>query len=455
MDKSAFQLCKYSPRSNNNARLHDTPIITYGRVIKVIDVQTVGVETIVQTSLSKEVYTVTLLNLSSALLEISDYPKIGDTVLLLFLQRYDLRMFAQDTVNNANAAGYNKFSGVGILLSTAKSVASTLFSCYEDNGKPVAELTSASEVYGTFTNLAAITFCRAVFDSEDETLITVLFGKGRPLVEKHLARIEREHGFWADLEKAWEEMDASVTERYSLYAPILKDIQGAQTTAVGLGKDQDGDEGKPVETDAPITETVHGKAPITRDIRSPQTITVGIGNAETEDTEEERDAPIHETYGSKAPITKDIRGPQAYKIGTGPDGPTDASVTIELDEKAAITLTSKSGITLHFDKAVSIDSSEGFDLSFTGAVTISSKDALSLLASGDIAIGSDGNLSLKANQTGTLEIGNRIATLGAMISDLLQALISFKSVGSPASHTAPDLTAAATQLKAQWDQVFT
>jgi hypothetical protein len=73
---------------------------------------------------------------------------------------------------------------------------------------------------------------------------------------------------------------------------------------------------------------------------------------------------------------------------------------------------------------------------------------------GDAKIESDGALFFKSTASGMLEIGNSIATLGAMIGDLLQACISFKSVGSPATHTAPDFTAAATQIKAKWTQVF-
>ena len=66
----------------------------------------------------------------------------------------------------------------------------------------------------------------------------------------------------------------------------------------------------------------------------------------------------------------------------------------------------------------------------------------------------DKDVFLKCSKTGTLEIGNAIATLGAMISDFLQAAVSFKSVGSPGAHTAPDFSAAAVKIIAQWDQVF-
>ena len=66
----------------------------------------------------------------------------------------------------------------------------------------------------------------------------------------------------------------------------------------------------------------------------------------------------------------------------------------------------------------------------------------------------DGAITLKNTKTEKLEFGNAIATMGAMVSDLLQACISFKSLGSPAAHTAPDFSATAGKIKAQWDQVF-
>jgi len=300
MDISAFQLLKNNDRTNANSFLHDTPIISYGRIIKVIDIQTVIAEAVIQTSLSREVYTVTLLNFSSALLEINDYPKLGDTVLLLFLQRHDPWMFVKETINNPNASGYNRFSGVGVLMSNAKNAARTVLSFFEDNGIPVARMNSSAQWHATFSNSAAITFCRAVMDSEDEQLISMVFGQGRPLIQKFLSRVEREHGFWRNSDKELVELDASVTERYSKYAPITKDVQGTQAISVGLGKDKDDN---PVETDAPIAETIHGKSPVTRNIRSPVTITVGIGNDETKDTGEQRNANTTIQYGEKADIT--------------------------------------------------------------------------------------------------------------------------------------------------------
>jgi len=237
MDLSAFQLSKHNARTNSNSRLHETPIIQYGRIIKVIDIQTVIVEAVIQVSLAQEVYTVTLLSLSSVLLEINAWPKLGDTVLLLFLQRYDSAMFVQETVKNPNATGYNQFSGVGILASTVKGFARTLLQFYEDGDEPAAEMRSASKWFTTFNAELALTFCRAIFESDDEALISMTFGEGRPFVQQFLSTVAREYGFWDDKNGDPIELDAAVTEKYSVYAPITKDIQGTQTYKIGTDKE--------------------------------------------------------------------------------------------------------------------------------------------------------------------------------------------------------------------------
>jgi hypothetical protein len=252
LDQSAFQLNKHTETTNIEGFLQNTPIINYGRIIKVIDIQTVVVESVVQTSLSRETSTITLLNLSSALLEINDYPSLGDTVLLFFLQRYDPRMFVHETVHNEKAVGYNCFSGVGILMSAAKRISETVISFTKGS----ANIESRAKWKSMFNNSMAITFCRAIADSEDEQLISMCFGEGRPFIQQFLSRVEKEHGFWHDHEGNLTELDASVKERYSKYAPIYKNIQGSQTYSIGTD-----DNGEP--TDAPIKYKLNEKSDIT------------------------------------------------------------------------------------------------------------------------------------------------------------------------------------------------
>ena len=69
----------------------------------------------------------------------------------------------------------------------------------------------------------------------------------------------------------------------------------------------------------------------------------------------------------------------------------------------------------------------------------------------------EGDVFLKSSKTGKLEVGNSVATLGAMISDLLDALSDSAPVtyGSPASHMfMPSFIAKITAIKTKWGQVF-
>jgi hypothetical protein len=362
MDISAFQLSKNSAHTNQMEWLHNTPIVSYGRIIRVIDIQTVDVEPVVQASAAKEVCTVTLISLSSDLLEVTAYPKTGDTVLLLFLQRYDKKMFiAKSIIKNRDAIGYNKFSGIGILMSTIKGFARTTISCHEDGDKPKLTINSDAETSMSLNGMLGLTFCRLVAASDDEAVINIIFGEGRPLMEQFLSSVLREHGFWKTPEGDWQELNAPVIERYSIYSPITRDVQGAQTTAIGLGMDK---AGNPVETDAPVTETIHGKAPVARDIRSPQTITIGIGNDETEDPSEQREAPVTINMGETADIDFDSRSGITAGIAK------DVDVSIGGDRKE--TVDGDVEETVGGNQKTSVDGS--YEEAVTGSAKYSSAD---------------------------------------------------------------------------------
>ena len=365
MDFSAWELLKYSKESNEHTAFLETPLINFGRIIKVIDIQTVIVESIVQVSLSKEIYTVTLLNSSSALLEVNVYPKKGDKVLLLFTQRFDPKMFMKDSVKNPNAHGYDRFTGVGMLVNVAKGLAKTLVNFFESDGKPKAEIKTSAGISGVFNSNVALTFCRAVFSSKDEEMINAIFGEGRPFSSQFLDKYTSLHGFWRDNENELIELIAPVFEAYSIYSPITRNIQGTQTTDIGLGKDKDDE---PIETKADIKEVIHGKAPTIRDIRSPQTITVGLGNDESKNVVEEREASITETIHGKSPINRDIRSPQTIIIGIGNDESGDATeqrtapVHYIIGEDADITIESKSRLTGKFQKEILFKSPIDIDI---------------------------------------------------------------------------------------------
>lgn len=128
----------------------------------------------------------------------------------------------------------------------------------------------------------------------------------------------------------------------------------------------------------------------------------------------------------------------------------------EIDEEnKKITATIHGNVfTIDEESGVKVEIEKDLNFVIKGKANVSVEGDMAASVKGKADVTADGDISVKSNKTGTLSIGNAIATLGAMVSDLLQALISFKSLGSPAAHTAPELTAAATQIKAKWDQVF-
>jgi hypothetical protein len=157
-------------------------------------------------------------------------------------------------------------------------------------------------------------------------------------------------------------------------------------------------------------------------------------------------------------FTHDIRT-GTRKIQNSPkDGEETISLEVNQGEEGKAKIIFK-----FFENTLEFDEEKrGWKQEIKGDAGLAADGKLTAAVTGDVKVTTEGNadveakgdLSYKSSATGMLEIGNSVATLGAMIGDLLQACISFKSVGSPATHTAPDFTAAATQIKAKWTQVF-
>lgn len=91
-----------------------------------------------------------------------------------------------------------------------------------------------------------------------------------------------------------------------------------------------------------------------------------------------------------------------------------------------------------------------------GKIEMHTPSDFSFTADGDIKVKGKGDASLML-ENGKMEVGNSTATLGAMVSDLLDALADSAPVtyGSPASHSfLPSFTAKISAIKAKWGQVF-
>jgi hypothetical protein len=329
---NAWELLKNNSRTNARAWLHETPLADFAVITKVIDAQTAEVTPLVQVSeVNTEHYTVLLLTPSSAALEVYAHPVAGDTVLLLFLQRYDPEMFGDPAerearegsavIVNAAASGYTRFSGVGVLMRVVR--ASSALTLSASGGG--ARLRASVDFSAVFNMDVSFLFDDPNTDREHP--VKALFGEQSPYDEEHWASVRRRHGMRELPDGTLAAAEAAVNEEYSVYAPITRDIQGAQRTSVGLGVDKYGEGGKPVETDAPITEVIHGKASVTRDIRSPQTITVGVGNDESGDAGEQRRAPVTIKLGEDADVNFDTGSGVVGKVAKSVDLTVKENVT--------------------------------------------------------------------------------------------------------------------------------
>ena len=138
-----------------------------------------------------------------------------------------------------------------------------------------------------------------------------------------------------------------------------------------------------------------------------------------------------------------------YRTGTKKfENKTDSDPTIKIEIDQEDEGDEKATITIH-GTTITVDKSNGVNIETDKKITLKDKEGFTYETEGDV--------SLKSSKTGKLEVGNSVATLGAMISDLLDALSDSAPVtyGSPASHMfMPSFIAKITAIKTKWGQVF-
>jgi hypothetical protein len=131
---------------------------------------------------------------------------------------------------------------------------------------------------------------------------------------------------------------------------------------------------------------------------------------------ESLDAPVEERYSVSAPITKSIQGAQTVTIGVGEDKDgqpedTTAPVNITMGADAEITVASKSGVSVEFDKAVALTTKEELTLTMQGAF----------------------NLTVDSSEK--IHIGNQGKDMKALLTALVAEIKGLKTFGSPGAHT--------------------
>jgi len=130
----------------------------------------------------------------------------------------------------------------------------------------------------------------------------------------------------------------------------------------------------------------------------------------------------------------------------------DPTISIEVDQETDGD--EKATITVH-GMVITATKDDGLNITTDKKITLKDKEGFTYETEGDASISAKGSVTVKSKASGTLEFGNSVATLGALIDDLLGYLAQLKTVGSPASHTAaPDFIANIQVLKTKWGQVF-
>lgn len=144
-----------------------------------------------------------------------------------------------------------------------------------------------------------------------------------------------------------------------------------------------------------------------------------------------------------------------YRTGTKKfENKTNSAPTIKIEIDQESEGDEKVNVTIHGTK-ITVTKDDGITIETDKKITLKDKEGFTYTTDGDLEISAKGDLGVKSSESGKLEVGNSVATLGAMVTDLLGSLASLKTVGSPASHTAsPDFIAQIQALKTKWGQVF-
>jgi hypothetical protein len=289
------EMLKNAGRNNTESWLRETSIVSYGVVLEVINDGAVKVEQIVRNSSAKRTLLVPILSVGSSLFEQAAVPSKGDLVLLLFVDLFNRSMFSSPQQREKNtgefgiqdetATGYNKFSGVGILLAPFTGSAETSARFSRESGVPTVTKRSRAKWTKIFRREMTTIFDALPGDGAFiDRLVRTTFGQHSPHLVEHWAAVTRRYGFAVKEDKSLETVVAPVVEEYSTMAPITKNIQGTQTVTIGKGTSPAGDPaGSPVDTTATITVTIGADADAT--ITSESSLTVVFKGMELSSTD--------------------------------------------------------------------------------------------------------------------------------------------------------------------------
>lgn len=130
----------------------------------------------------------------------------------------------------------------------------------------------------------------------------------------------------------------------------------------------------------------------------------------------------------------------------------EPTIDIKVDQESE----GEEKVTITVHKNVIEVTKEGINITTDGEIVVKeAKKKIETLSKEDTNITADGDLKFKSNKSGKLDVGNTVATLGALIEEFIDDVVGAQTVGSPAAHTiSPATVAKLNSLKAKWKQVF-
>jgi len=190
MELNAFELNKNTDRTNTQDWIRNTKILSYCVVTEVIGRNLVKVQEIVQDTEIPDAYTVPVLCVRNFAIEIESNLSVGDMVVVLFLNKYNHKMFSDaikrydDTDNwsiyDKDATGYNRYSGVAIPFSPARGISDTIISAYRANDKACLDILSYADTSIRFTGYFELSI-----DPVEKSVIPITFGVNADVVETY------------------------------------------------------------------------------------------------------------------------------------------------------------------------------------------------------------------------------------------------------------------------------
>ena len=122
---------------------------------------------------------------------------------------------------------------------------------------------------------------------------------------------------------------------------------------------------------------------------------------------------------------------------------SDPTIDIKIDQESE----GEEKITITVHKNIFEITKDGVKVTSDKKIETKTKEETNITA--------DKDLQFKSNKSGKLDIGNTVATLGALIEEFIDDVVGAQTVGSPAAHTiSPATVAKLNALKAKWKQVF-